>query len=59
MSKEPTKDGFTAEKCIFQCVPGYMLKQCHNGVVVCSQFIPEERFAEFCSAAGVIPVISE
>lgn len=54
MSKEPIKDGFTAELCNFQGEPGYILKQCHNGVVVCSQFVPQKYFTQFCNDAGII-----
>lgn len=53
MSKQQIKDGFTAEKCNFQGEPGYMLKQCHNGVVVCSQFVPQKYFTQFCNNAGI------
>ena len=53
MSKKTVTNGFTAEKCNFQGVPGYMLKQCHDGVVVCSQFIPADAFRGFCNAAGI------
>ena len=46
-------DGFTAEKCIFQGVPGYTVKQWISGNCVCSQFIPAEAFRGFCTAAGI------
>lgn len=53
MSNKQMKNGFTAEKCNFQGVPGYMLHQRHDGVCVCSQFIPAEAFRGFCDAAGI------
>lgn len=53
MSKEPIKDGFTSEKCNFQGVPGFMLHQWHNNVVVCSQFVPQKYFVHFCNDAGI------
>ena len=53
MSKEPIKDGFTAELCNFQDVPGYMLRQWYNSAVVCSQFVPKKYFTQFCNDAGI------
>ena len=53
MSKEPIKDGFTAEKCNFQGVPGYVAKQWIGGDCACSQYIPAEAFQGFCTAAGI------
>ena len=50
-------DGFTAEKCNFQGVQGYTVKQWIDGGVVCTQFIPEEHFNSFFSAIGRTPVI--
>lgn len=51
--QEPIKNGFTAEKCVFQCVQGYKVKQWNGGACVCSQFIPAEAFRGFCTAAGI------
>jgi hypothetical protein len=56
---ENVKDGFTAEKCNFQCVPGYMVEQWHDGVVLCSQFIPEQHYKSFCDAVGICPHLVE
>lgn len=53
MSKESLKDGFTAESCNFQGEPGYMLHQWHDSAVVCSQFVPQKYFAQFCNDAGI------
>lgn len=53
MSKKPIKDGFTAELCNFQREPGYMLRQWHNNIVVCSQFVPQKYFVQFCNDAGI------
>ena len=53
MSKEPIENGFTAELCNFQGVPGYMLHQWYNSAVVCSQFVPQKYFAQFCDDAGI------
>ena len=50
-------DGFTAEKCNFQGVQGYTVKQWYNSTVICSQFIPEKHFDAFFSAIGRTPVI--
>ena len=47
------KDGFTAELCNFQGEPGYMLHQWHNSIVVCSQFVPQKYFVQFCNDAGI------
>lgn len=57
--QEPIKDGFTAEKCVFQCEQGYTVKQWYNGSVICSQFIPEKHFDAFFSAIGRTPVMIE
>jgi hypothetical protein len=46
-------DGFTAERCIFQCIQGYKVKQWNGGACVCSQFIPAEAFWGFCTATGI------
>lgn len=51
--QEPIKDGFTAEKCNFQGVSNYTVKQWIDGACVCSQFIPAEAFRGFCTAAGI------
>ena len=59
MNKEPMKNGFTAEKCSFQGVKGYTVKQWLNGSCICSQFISEDAFHSFCDAAGVAQVILE
>ena len=53
MSKKTVTNGFTAEKCIFQCSQGYTVKQWIDGACVCSQFIPAEAFRGFCDAAGI------
>lgn len=53
MSKEKIEKGFTAELCNFQGKPGYMLHQWHNSAVVCSQFVPQKHFAQFCNDAGI------
>lgn len=53
MSKETVTNGFTAEKCNFQGVQGYTVKQLIDSAVVCSQFIPAEAFRGFCTAAGI------
>lgn len=53
------KSGFTAKKCIFQGVPGYMVEQLIDGVAVCSQFLATEHYNAFCNAVGVVPVITE
>ena len=55
--QKPITNGFTAEKCNFQGVPGYTVKQWYSGSVICSQFIPEKHFGEFFSAIGKTPVI--
>jgi len=57
MNKKPMKNGFTAEKCSFQGVPGYTVKQWHDGICICSQFIPKSSFQSFCDAVGVAPVM--
>lgn len=57
--KESIKNGFTAEKCNFQGVQGYTIKQWIDGTVVCAQFIPKEYFNSFFSAIGRTPVIIE
>ena len=53
MNKEPIKNGFTAENCNFQGVPGYTLNQWIDGACICSQFIPAEAFRGFCDAVGI------
>ena len=44
---------FKAENTNFQGVLGYMVFQYHNGEKVVEQFIPVERFQEFCKEAGI------
>ncbi len=44
---------FTVTFCTFQGVKGYILKQWNDGICICSQFIPERHFTEFCTAAGI------
>lgn len=53
MSKEKIEKGFTAELCNFQGEPGYMLHQWHNNAVVCSQFVSQKYFVQFCNDAGI------
>lgn len=53
MNKEPTENRFTAEKYNFQGVTGYMVKQWHDGICICSQFIPKSAFQSFCEAACI------
>lgn len=53
MSKEKIEKGFMAGLCNFQGEAGYMLKQYHNGIVVCSQFVPKKYFTQFCDNAGI------
>lgn len=55
MNKEPIKNGFTAEKCSFQGVTGYTVKQWYDGICICSQFISESAFQSFCEEAGISP----
>ena len=51
--QDSIKNGFTAEKCNFQGVPGYMLKQWLDNSCICSQYIPAEHLHAFCNAAGI------
>ena len=44
---------FTATFCTFEGVPGYIFKQWHDDACICSQFIPEHIFTEFCTAAEI------
>lgn len=59
MINQAIKDGFTAEKCKFQGVQGYTVKQWIDGAAVCTQFIPEEHFDAFFSSIERTPVIIE
>ena len=59
MNKEPMKNEFTAEKCRFQGVKGYTVKQWLNGSCICSQFISESAFQSFCEAAVITPAMLE
>lgn len=56
MEKIP-KSGFTAKPCNFQGVSGYTLEQYHKGVVICSQFVSEDVFDEFCKQIKITPLI--
>lgn len=49
------KNGFTAEKCTFEGVPGFMVLQWFDGKEIVKQFIPESHYNDFCTAAGVQP----
>ena len=52
-------NGFIAKPCNFQGIPGYMMDQYYNGHVICSQFVSESSFKNFCIAAGISPIIEE
>lgn len=49
------KEGFTAAKCTFNGVPGFMVSQWYEGKEIVKQFIPEIAYKDFCTAAGVQP----
>lgn len=51
------RNGFVAKPFNFQGEQGYMLEQYYNGLVVCSQFVPESSFDYFCKVAGIKPEI--
>lgn len=53
------ENGFIAKPCNFQGENGYILDQCHDERVVCSQFIPASSFDYFCKIAGINPKIEE
>ena len=53
------ENGFIAKPCNFQGENGYMLDQYHDGLVVCSQFVPASSFNYFCNVAGINPKIEE
>ena len=55
--KKQNKNRFTAEKCNFQGVPGYTVKQWVDGVVVCSQWLAAEHCKTFFDAVGVVPAV--
>lgn len=57
MQKNTIKEGFTAEECNFQGLPGYMVKQYYNNTVICSQFIVKSVYDEFCNKTGIKPII--
>lgn len=50
---------FTAFKCSFQGIPGYMIKQIQDERMVVEQFISEADYERFCEIIGVIPIIIE
>lgn len=58
MEKIP-ENGFTAKPCNFQGVSGYMVEQYCQGIVICSQFVSENAFNEFCNQAKITPLIIE
>lgn len=53
------QNGFTSRACSFQGVLGFMVYQWHNGKIICSQFVAGSVYKEFCTAAGINPIIEE
>lgn len=56
--KENKKDGLIAEKCLFQGISGYTVKQFRDGKIAAEQFIREDEYEQYCQKAGVRPVIA-
>lgn len=47
---------FTAKKCTFEGVPGYMVTQYRaDGTIVTDGFTPADEYKAFCNAIGVVP----
>jgi hypothetical protein len=53
------QNGFTAKVCCFEGVLGYMVFQWLDGAIICSQFVTGSYYKEFCTAAGINPIIEE
>ncbi len=47
------QDRFTAEKITFENIPGFMVRQYHNGEKVCEQFISANEFQDYIQEAGI------
>lgn len=46
---------FIAKETVFDGVPGYMVKQLHNGRVVATQFIRKDNYESFCDSIRMTP----
>ena len=47
---------FTAKKCTFEGVPGYMVTQYRaDGTMASDGFTPADEYEDFCKAIGTVP----